>query len=551
MLQNLLIQNYALIDGLDISFKSGFSTITGETGAGKSILMGALSLIMGQRADTSLLKNKEKKCVVEGCFHIKDYNLQSFFKQNDVDYSENIIVRREISSTGNSRAFVNDTPVNISVLKELGLKLVDIHSQHENLLLANGQFQLQVLDILAQDSDILNSYKKHYSEYISLQKILTQLVEKSEKNKSDHDYFQYQLEQLDEAKIIEQEIQEIEQEKEILSHSGEILEALGKASDIISENENSLISKTKELKQILEGISKNYLQAESWKKRVENNWIEWKDLSAEISNSLMKVEANPAKLNAIFEQLDVIYKLQQKHKVNSVSELIAIREDIRSKLTSIELLDEEIKQVKIDIKKQTETLDSLASKLTNKRKYAGKSLEKSIIPTLKELGILNAAFSVELTPSVDYTHTGKDVVKFLFSANKKVEPMDIAKVASGGELSRLMLTIKSLVTNSSDVHTIIFDEIDAGVSGEIAHKMSEIMQHMSQKVQVISITHLPQIASRGNQHYLVYKDNSGESSTTHIRLLSQKERITEIAKMLSGKEVTGAALQNAKNLLEN
>lgn len=551
MLQNLLIQNYALIDDLDIGFKSGFSTITGETGAGKSILMGALSLIMGQRADIGLLKNKEKKCVVEGCFLIKDYNLQSFFTQNDLDYSENIIVRREISSTGNSRAFVNDTPVNISILKELGIKMVDIHSQHENLLLANGQFQLQVLDILAQDLDILNSYKKHYSEYISLQKILNQLVENSEKNKSDHDYFQYQLEQLDEAKINEEEIKEIEQEKAILSHSGEILEALGKAADIISENENSLIAKTKEIKQILEGISKNYSQAENWKKRVENNWIELKDMSSEISNALMKIEANPARLNAIFEKLDVIYKLQQKHKVNTVSELVVIREEIRSKLTSIELLDEEIKQVKIDIKKQTETLNGLAVKLTNKRKNVGKSLEKSIVPTLKELGILNAAFSVELTPSNDFTHTGKDIVKFLFSANKKVEPMDIAKVASGGELSRLMLTIKSLVTSSSDVHTIIFDEIDAGVSGEIAHKMSEIMQIMSQKVQVISITHLPQIASRGNQHYLVYKDNSGESSTTHIRLLSQKERITEIAKMLSGKEVTGAALQNAKNLLEN
>lgn len=551
MLQNLFIQNYALIDDLTIGFKSGFSTITGETGAGKSILMGALSLIMGQRADISLLKNKDKKCIVEGTFKIKDYHLENFFAIHDLDYSDTLLIRREISSNGNSRSFINDTPVNLNVLKELGLKLVDIHSQHENLLLANGQFQLSVLDLLSGHSDLLDAYKKHYIEYVSLNRVLLQLIEKSEKNKSDSEYLQFQLAQLEEAKLSEDELTELEQEKDILSHSGEIIEGLGSAIEILSENEKSLILKIKELKQILEVVSKKFYQAEAWKNRIENSFIELKDIASEISSSITKVEANPARLNTIFDRLDTIYKLQQKHKVNSVSELIALRDDIRNKLLSIELLDEEIKQVNVDLKKQYCILDDLASKLTAKRKTAGKLLEKKIIPMLKDLGILNASFVIEMLKISDFSATGKDLVKFLFSANKKVEPMDIAKVASGGELSRLMLSIKSLVTNSSDVHTIIFDEIDAGVSGEIAHKMSEIMQHMSVKLQVISITHLPQIASRGDSHYLVYKDNSGESSTTHIRALTQKERINEIAKMLSGKAVTEAALENARNLLKN
>jgi DNA repair protein RecN (Recombination protein N) len=551
VLQNLFIQNYALIDNLNIGFNSGFSTITGETGAGKSILMGALSLIMGQRADSSLLKNKDKKCIVEGSFLIKNYRLQNFFETQDLDYSDTLIIRREISSNGNSRSFINDTPVNLNVLKELGLKLVDIHSQHENLLLANGQFQLSVLDVLAGHSELLNSYKKHYSEYISLQKVLSQLTEKSEKNKNDSDYFQFQLSQLEEAKLQEDELAELEQEKEILSHSGEIMEGLGLAVEILSENESSLIYKIKELKQVLEGVSKNFNQANDWKNRIENIYIELKDIVSDISSSLTKVEANPKRLNVIFERLDSIYKLQQKHKVNTVSELIYIRDDIRNKLLSIELLDEEIKQVNLDLKNQLKILEELASKLSGKRKTTGKHLEKSIVPMLKELGIINASFLVEITKNSEFLSTGKDTVKFLFSANKKVEPMDIAKVASGGELSRLMLAIKSLVTNSNDVHAIIFDEIDSGVSGEIAHKMSEIMQQMSDKLQVISITHLPQIASRGDNHYLVYKDNTGESSATHIRALSQKERITEIAKMLSGKEVTEAALENARNLLNN
>ena len=551
MLQALLIQNYALIDNLQIGFNSGFSTITGETGAGKSILMGALSLILGQRADLSLLKNKEKKCVVEGTFFIKNYNLERFFDEHNLDYSETLILRREIAVNGNSRSFVNDTPVNLNTIKELGLKLVDIHSQHENLLLSNGNFQLSVLDALAGNKEVVSNYKKHFETFVSENKRLRDLQEKSNKNLSDNDYFQFQLKQLEEANLQDDEVNELEKEKELLSNFEEILENFTIATRLLSEDENPILTKLKELRQTLENLAKNYPDAIDWKTRVENNIIDFKDIASEIESTSSRIEANPDRLNIVFERLDAIYSLQQKHRVNTISELIDIREDFRNKVQLTESLVEEINQVKENLKKQSAVLDKQANQISEKRKKAIKELEKKVVPMLKDLGILNADFKVELSVSTDFTSTGKDVVKFMFSANKKVETMEISKVASGGELSRLMLTIKSLVANSNDVPSIIFDEIDAGVSGEIAHCMSEIMQKMAQKLQVISITHLPQIASRGTNHYLVYKDHSGDSSQTHIRLLNKNERIAEIAKMLSGKVVSEAALENARNLLKN
>ncbi len=551
MLYKLSIQNYALIENLEIGFNPGFSTITGETGAGKSILMGALSLLMGQRADFSLLKNKEKKCVVEAVFKIKNYGLNDFFKVNDLDFQDELIVRREISPNGNSRSFVNDTPVTLNLLKELGLQLVDIHSQHENLLLADGQFQLSVLDGLSNNNKLLNNYGNHFSEYGLLQKKLSRLKSDAEKNKADSDYFHFQLSQLDEAGLQENEQEELEEEKEMLAHAGEILEGLGRAVQILSDEENSVVDKMKELKHALESVSRKYATANNWKERIENSWIEIKDVASDISSSLTKIEANPDRLNAIYERLDLIYSLQQKHKVNTVAELVKIREDYRNKLSFAEKLDEEILSLNKEISGKESILQQLSAKLSENRKKSAKQLEKNIVPQLRELGILNAGFKVIFVELPEFTLNGKDTVKFLFSANKKVEPLDISKVASGGELSRLMLSIKSFVTETNNVRTIIFDEIDAGVSGEIAHKMSEIMQHMSSNLQVISITHLPQIASRGTHHYLVFKDNSGETSTTHIRLLNAKERITEIAKMLSGKEVSEAALENARNLLKN
>jgi DNA repair protein RecN (Recombination protein N) len=506
---------------------------------------------MGQRADFSLLKNKEKKCVVEGVFKIKNYNLEDFFKLNDLDYSDELIVRREISPNGNSRSFVNDTPVTLNLLKELGVQLVDIHSQHENLLLADGKFQLAVLDGLSDDNKLLEKYTSHFSEFGILLKKLMLLKSDYDKNKSDSDYFNFQLSQLDEAGLTENEQEELELEKEMLAHAGEILEGLGRAVQIISDEENSLIDKVKELKIILENISRKYSAAESWKDRIDNSLIEIKDIASDISSTLTKVEANPNRLNIVYERLDLIYSLQQKHKVNTISELIAIREEYRTKLYSVEKLDEQIVVLNKEISEKEKVLKQLTGKLSDNRKKAAVKLEKNIVPQLKELGILNASFKIDFIELPEYSSSGKDAVKFMFSANKKVEPMEISKVASGGELSRVMLSIKSFVTETNNVRTIIFDEIDAGVSGEIAHKMSEIMQHMSSNLQVISITHLPQIASRGAHHYLVYKDNSGESSTTRIKQLESKERITEIAKMLSGKEISAAALENAKNLLKN
>lgn len=551
MLQALLIQNYALIDNLQIGFKPGFSTITGETGAGKSILMGALSLILGQRADLSLLKNKEKKCIVEGTFLITDYNLESFFKEHDLDYADTLLIRREISINGNSRSFVNDTPVNLNIIKELGLMLVDIHSQHENLLLSNGNFQLSILDALAGNKEALENYKKHFETFVNSQKKLKDLKEKSNKNSADNDYFQFQLKQLEEANLHDDEVNELEKEKDLLSHFEEILENFETATRLLSEDETPILSRLKELRNTLENLSKNYPDAIEWKNRIDNNIIDLKDIASEIGNTSSKIDANPNRLTIILERLDEIYSLQQKHRVNTIAELISIREDFRNKILFTEQLDEELKQLEENIKKQYSQLDKLSKQLSEKRKKSIKDLEKKVIPMLKVLGILNADFKVELSANTEFSSTGKDIVKFMFSANKKVELMEISKVASGGELSRLMLTIKSLVADSNEIPSIIFDEIDAGVSGEIAFYMSEIMQNMSKKLQVISITHLPQIASRGTNHYLVYKDHSGKSSETHIRLLNKNERIAEIAKMLSGKEVSEAALENARNLLKN
>lgn len=551
MLQALLIQNYALIDNLQIGFKSGFSTITGETGAGKSILMGALSLILGQRADLSLLKNKEKKCIVEGTFLIQDYNLESFFKEHDLDYSDTLLIRREIAVNGNSRAFINDTPVNLNTIKELGLMLVDIHSQHENLLLSNGNFQLSILDALAGNKETLENYKNHFGKFVNSQRELKDLQEKSKKNSADNDYFQFQLKQLEDANLQDDEVTELEKEKDLLSHFEEILENIETAASLLSEDEHPILSKLKELRNTLENLAKNYPDAVDWKNRVDNNIIELKDIASEIGTASSKIDANPNRLTIILERLDEIYSLQQKHRVNTIAELISIREDFRNKLQFTEQLDEEIKQLEESIKKQYSQVDKLAKQLSENRKKSIKELEKRVIPMLKVLGILNADFKVELYANTEFASTGKDIVKFMFSANKKVELMEISKVASGGELSRLMLTIKSLVADSNEIPSIIFDEIDAGVSGEIAFYMSEIMQNMAKKLQVISITHLPQIASRGANHYLVYKDHSGESSETHIRLLNKNERIAEIAKMLSGKEVSEAALENARNLLKN
>ncbi len=551
MLQTLIIQNYALIDNLQIGFNSGFSTITGETGAGKSIIMGALSLILGQRADITFLKNKDKKCVIEGVFIVNNNIHKHYFDEHDLDFSDTIILRREIATNGNSRAFVNDTPVSLTVIKEIALKLVDIHSQHENLLLANGKFQLSVLDSISKNNKQLNEYKILYNSYNTIQNKINNLKEQAKKNSIDADYFNFQLKQLDSVNLIETEFKELEDERDILSHSSEIIEQISLAVNILKEGENPIILKLKELKQIIDNLTKNLHTANEWKVRLENIFIEIKDVAFEIENTISKIETNPKRLENILEKLDTIYTLEQKHKVNSIKELIDIRDDFRLKLNSIEIIDNEIQTLEIELKKQYELLKIQAKGLTENRKKAIISIEKSIIPMLKLLGILNANFKVQLTENSEFTSTGKDNVKFVFSANKNVEPMDISKVASGGELSRLMLSIKSLIADTNEVATIIFDEIDTGISGEIAYSMSEIMHKMSKKIQVIAITHLPQIASRGENHYLVYKTNNKETSETRITLLNQDERVTEIAKMLSGKQITEAALENAKNLLKN
>jgi len=418
VLQTLIIQNYALIDNLQIGFNSGFSTITGETGAGKSIIMGALSLILGQRADISFLKNKEKKCIIEGVFSLNNNQLKNFFGEHDLDFSETIILRREIAVNGNSRAFVNDTPVSLTIIKEIGINLVDIHSQHENLLLSNGKFQLTVLDSISKNNVQLSEYKTTYNNYIVTQKKLNELKEQAKKNQADYDYFQFQLKQFENINLNENEVADLEQEKNILTHSGEIIENLNSAIQILSEGENPIISKLKELKLVLENLSKNYQSTNILKERIENIFIELKDISSEVEKVASKVEVNPERLSNILEKLDLIYTLEHKHKVNSVKKLIEIKDDFRKKIDSVELTDNEISKLESKLLEHFALLKKRADILTENRKKASVSIEKSIIPMLKLLGIINANFKVQLSEAPEYTSTGKDVVKFLFQQTK-------------------------------------------------------------------------------------------------------------------------------------
>lgn len=551
MLLHLTIQNYALIDKIEISFNKGFSTITGETGAGKSILINALSLITGQRADLSLLKNKEKKCIVEAEFIISEYNLQGFFHTHNLDYSDILIVRREITPAGASRAFINDTPASITQIRELGLKLIDIHSQHENLLLANGKFQLAVLDSLASNNKLLDEYKSNYGKYNNLLVEYRELAELAGKSKSETDYHTFQLNKLDEACLKENEDKELEREKEILENSEQILDSLTKIANTLTEDEKNIVTELHNVISITGNLRSMFPEAESWQKRLESCNIELKDIAGEITTRLNKIETSPAVLQNVLERLDLIYSLLHKHKAENAGALIQIREELRDKISSVEKIDEELSALGKEVETHKAGLEKISAELSKHRKTAAAGLVKNIIPQLKELGINNAAFDVVFSELPDFSPSGRDSVKFLFSANKKIEPRDISAVASGGELSRLMLSIKSFIAGLRSMPTIIFDEIDAGVSGETAYRMSSIMQKMSEKTQIISITHLPQIASRGQNHYLVFKDSSGETSTTRIRLLGKEERISEIARMLSGKEISRAAFDNARALLDN
>ena len=551
MLKSLSISNYALISNLRIDFDEGFSVITGETGAGKSIIIGALSLVQGQRADTRVVMEGTQKSIVEAAFEIGNYRLQPFFEENELDYSPVCQVRREITVTGKSRAFVNDTPVSLNVLRELSLRLLDIHSQHENLLLSTENYQLQVVDTIAQNQTELTDYQIAFDEWNKAVAELQKLRREAARQSADLDYLQFQLNQLDEANLKAGELAELETELETLSHVEEIKRELLLADSLLSVDELNIRKLLKETENAIQKIKKYLTDANDWSERLLTLNIELKDIASEISAAQERIDFNPERLDYVDNRLSTLISLQKKFKVETEEELIEIREDYRKQLNRIDNFDEELKNAGEKVGLAFEKLKTKATSLNHTRIRTKPVIETYLIEQLRLLGMENVQFVVNISPTDEFTEKGNDKVEFMFSANKNRSVQAVAEIASGGEISRLMLAIKSLLISKSDLPTIIFDEIDTGVSGEIAGRMGEIMKKMSHSTQVITITHLPQIASKGTAHYLVYKDSSGTSTETRIQQLNPEARIQELAAMLSGKTVTEAALLNAKDLLNN
>jgi DNA repair protein RecN (Recombination protein N) len=551
MLQSIYIQNYALINELEIDFNKGLNIITGETGAGKSILLGALSLILGQRADTSVLKDKSKKCFVEAQFYIQKYNLKYFFSDNDIDYDDLTTIRREITNNGKSRAFINDTPVNLSVLKNLSDSLIDIHSQHENLLLGDDHFQLGLVDSFANHSGLLDNYKTKLEVCNALKSEYNNILNNADKAKSDLDYLQFQFTQLEEIKLIEGEQDDLELELEQLNHAEEIKTNLSSSANLFNAEEISIISNLKQVKNSIELIAKYIKEGDELNERINSSYIELQDINSEIEQINERIEHDPERLEFVTERLNNIYSLQQKHKVSSVKDLIDLKNELERKIDIINSFDFETGKIKKQLEESTDELIQIANQISVNRKKVIPNIEYKVIETLQLLGIPNAAFKVVQEKVDEFLATGTELIKFLFSANKNVALEELSKVASGGEMSRLMLSIKSLFVETTTLPTIIFDEIDTGTSGEIADKMGTIIKNISTNIQVVNITHLPQIASKGDYHYLVYKKDNQDTTNTYIKLLNQEERINEIAKMLSGEALSDAAIQNAKVLLDN
>lgn len=551
MLNNLSVKNYALIDSVEIDFDAGLSIITGETGAGKSILLGALSLILGQRADISVLKNKEKKCIIEGSFSIAGYSLEPFFQENEIDYENDTVLRREINPAGKSRAFINDTPVNLNTLRELSLRLVDIHSQHQNLNLNESVFQLNIIDTFAGNGEVLTAYSEKYNEYSKLKKQLNELKASAGRSKEDFEYFKFQFEELENVKLVEGEQDALEDEQKALTHSEDIQLNLSNIFNRLSENEGSVLENLNESVKSANQALKFLPKIEDIAKRLESSYIELKDITTEVETIAEKVHFDPERANFVNERLNLIYSLQQKHRVSTIEELIEIKNNLFGKINDIESFDERLEEIQQKHEKCLQQLEKVANKLSVKRKSAKKEIEKYVEAKLQLLGMPGAVFQIDFEENKEYTISGKDKVSFLFSGNKNGNVQNIAKVASGGEISRLMLSIKSLMSKSSGLPTIIFDEIDTGVSGEIADKMGGIILDMSENMQVLNITHLPQVAAKGNTHYLVHKQQTKNSTVTGIKRLNEEERLKEIAKMLSGENLSPQALENAKVLLES
>ena len=550
MLKSLFIQNFVLIDSLDICFNPGFSVITGETGAGKSIILGALSLVLGQRADGKSIKQGADKCVIEAIFDVSKYQLEPFFLGNDLEYDpESCILRRELYASGKSRAFVNDSPVPLAILKELGTKLIDIHSQHQNLLLGDNRFQLRVVDVMAENEILLILYKKEYTRYQGLRKALSALKERAAQSKQEEDYIRFQLDQLEEANLQPNEQEELEQEQETLSHAEEIKSSLYRVSSCLDGEEQGVVSLLKESLSSMDALERYFPRAKEIAERLRSAYIDLNDLASEMEGMIEDVEFNPDRLAWVNERLDILYALQQKHRVSSVDDLIALRDQFRAQLTDIESFDEQIAALEKQVQDAYKELLQQAAVLSEQRKVAAVAFAQQLVQMVAPLGMPHTRFQVEVVPRKEPESDGMDEIRFLFSANKSMALQPVAQTASGGEISRLMLCIKAMIAGFTALPTIIFDEVDTGVSGDIADKMGHIMQDLGSKMQVFAITHLPQIAAQGEAHYFVYKEDVKDRTLTRIRPLDKEERIREVARMLSGSALTEASLANAKDLL--
>jgi DNA repair protein RecN (Recombination protein N) len=549
MLKQLHISNYALIDELDVSFERGFNVITGETGAGKSILLGALAFALGERADTGVLYDKEKKCVVEALFELDDDTLRLFFEENDLDFETECLFRRELNPQKKSRAFINDTPVALQTMKEIGNQLVDIHSQHDSLLLTDADFQLRLLDEIAQNEAILADYQAEYGNYNTLKRRLSELKEMATKNIAENDYLKFQLNELDKADLKEGEYADIEQTLHVMENSEEIKTLLVTANGLMDNSENAILGLVNELASTLQRMKHLLPDTEEFAERIENLKVELKDIAYDLRRKEDETQFDEGQLQSLQERYDLLSRLMMKHRVGDFEELIALRDQLKTKVNAFENIDEEIAKAQKQLDDCVKQLSQKAKTLHDRRCQAATAFGEKVTELVRQLAMPFAQFRVSVESQENFGGKGTDAIRFLFSANKGIAVDDLRRVASGGELSRLMLSIKSAVSDYNYIPTLIFDEIDTGVSGEVAAKIGGIMQQMGRSLQLISITHLPQVASQAEHHYFIYKDNEGERTQSHIRLLDAGARVGEIAKMLSNDKVTPEALKAAEVLL--
>lgn len=550
MLRHLHIRNYALIGELSVDFAEGFSVITGETGAGKSILLGALGFVLGDRADTGVLFDKEMKCVVEAQFQFPDESLRPLFEKNDLDFDTECIFRRELSPQKKSRAFINDTPVSLQTMKEVGNQLVDIHSQHDSLLLTDADFQLHLLDEIAKNHELLSHYRQEFATYNTLSRRLKELQTSAEKNIAENDYLKFQLDELQKAQLKEGEYSEIEQSLKVMENAEEIRSLLFSANGLLESTETAILPQLNELSSVLHRLKQLVPSLEELQERIDSAQVELKDIAYDLDRVGDDAQFDESKLQELQERYDLLNRLMMKHHVKEFEALIELRDALEAKVNASENIDQEIEQTEKALKEQTLKLQQFATKLHSQRVKAAKTFGESVTDLARQLAMPHTVFQIAVEPLTMFCATGMDQIRFLFSANKGVEVAELSKVASGGELSRLMLSIKSVVSKHSYIPTLIFDEIDTGVSGEVAAKIGGIMQGMGASLQLISITHLPQVASKAQHHFFIYKDNEGSRTQSHIKLLTAGERVTEIAKMLSNDKVTPEALKAAEVLLE-